>query len=116
MTADRHRRSFEHRNYFLPWVAAGGRVAPGTEPGIQLRIAPLIIADSSPSRTTFLRAQEWSDPIGLAYSEALKRPNSPRAQHELGRILIIARKNRNSPLIVALTEARERNAYLPAKA
>jgi hypothetical protein len=40
--------------------------------------------------TTWMRAQEWSDPLRLTMSEATKRPDSPGAQYELGRTLIFA--------------------------
>lgn len=37
---------------------------------------------------TFLRANEWSDPVRLAYFEATRHPESARAQYELGKLLI----------------------------
>ena len=109
---------FEHRNYF---PSAGLLLAAASllalEPGMRLPVAKTVIVSGFIALfafTTFLRAQEWSDPIGLAYSEALKRPDSPRAQYELARILIIAAgEDRESPLIVQATEVLERNAYLP---
>ena len=32
--------------------------------------------------TTWMRAQEWSDPLRLARSDAIKRPQSPAAQFD----------------------------------
>ena len=109
---------FEHRNYF-PSVGLLLAVASllALEPGMRLPVAKTLIVGGFIALfafTTFLRAQEWSDPIRLAYSEALKRPDSPRAQYELARILIIAAgKDRESPLIAQATEVLQRNAYLP---
>lgn len=39
---------------------------------------------------TYLRAQDWSNPLRLALAEANRHPNSPRANYEAGRLLIIA--------------------------
>jgi hypothetical protein len=39
---------------------------------------------------THLRAREWSNPLGLAISEANRHPESPRAVYEAGRLLLIA--------------------------
>jgi len=64
--------------------------------------------------TTFLRAQEWSHPLRLANSEALKRPNSPRAQYELARMLIVAAgSHEKSPLIDESIKILQRDAFLP---
>ncbi len=109
---------FEHRNYFPSvglLLAAASLLALETR--LRLPAAKTIIVTGFIALfafTTFLRAQEWSDPIRLAYSVALMRPNAPRAQYELARILIIAAgEDRNSPLIAEATEVLERNAYLP---
>jgi hypothetical protein len=39
---------------------------------------------------TNLRAREWSNPLGLAVTEANRHPDSPRAVYEAGRLLLIA--------------------------
>lgn len=39
---------------------------------------------------TYLRAQDWSNPLRLALAEANRHPDSPRANYEAGRLLIIA--------------------------
>jgi hypothetical protein len=87
------------------------------EPGLRLPAAKTLIAAGFIlffAFTTFLRAQEWSDPIRLAYSEALKRPESQRAQYELAYILIVAAgENRQSPLIEQARELLEHNAFSP---
>jgi hypothetical protein len=109
---------FEHRNYF---PSVGLLLATASllafEPGLPLPSARTVIATGFAlffAFTTFLRAQEWSDPIRLAYSEALKRPESQRAQYDLAQILIIAAgENRESPLITEAQGLLERTAFLP---
>ncbi|WHZ19246.1 MAG: hypothetical protein OJF55_001395 [Rhodanobacteraceae bacterium] len=39
---------------------------------------------------TWLRAEEWSNPLRLAIAEANRHPESPRAVYEAGRLLLIA--------------------------
>jgi hypothetical protein len=64
--------------------------------------------------TTLGRAEEWSHPIRLAYAEALKRPQSARAQYELAHTLIIAVQSREeTPLTKQARELLERTANLP---
>lgn len=46
---------------------------------------------------TFLRANEWSNPYRLAYAEATRHVDSPRAQYELGAILVRASPSADSP-------------------
>ncbi len=74
---------FEHRNLFLPSACCLlSRRFWRSKPGIRFPAAKTLIITGFIALfafTTFLRAQEWSDPIALAYSEALKRPNAPRA-------------------------------------
>lgn len=95
---------FEHRNYF-PSVGLLLVVASllAFEPGLSMPVIKGAIATAFVALctfTTFLRAEEWSNPLRLAYSEALKRPESARAQYDLARLLIIAAgKNEQSPLI-----------------
>jgi hypothetical protein len=109
---------FEHRNYF---PSVGLLLAVGSllafEPGLRWATTRTVIATGFVlffAFNTFLRAQEWSDPIRLAYSEALKRPDSQRAQYDLAQILIIAAgENRESPLITEARELLERTAFLP---
>lgn len=109
---------FEHRNYFPSaglLLAAASPIA--LEPGLRLPAAKTLLAAGFVvffAFTTFLRAEEWSNPIRLAYSEALKRPDSQRAQYELARTMIVAAgKNESSPLIDEATKILEHNAYLP---
>jgi hypothetical protein len=110
---------FEHRNYFPSaglLLAAAALVA--LEPGLRLPAARTLLAAAFIALfafVTFLRAEEWSNPVRLAYSEALKRPHSQRAQYDLARTLIIAAGNdEKSPLIDTASKILERNAFLPA--
>jgi hypothetical protein len=110
---------FEHRNYFPSLgllLAAASLVA--LEPGLHRASAKTLIASGFIiffAFTTFLRAQEWSHPLRLAYSEALKRPDSPRAQYGLARTLIqAAGSNDKSPLIAESVKMLERSAFLPS--
>lgn len=99
---------FEHRNYFpsigaLLAVSSGVCSLPGRLTGT-FRTTLAISAIALFSTTTFLRAQEWSDPIRLAHAEATKRPDSMRAQYGWALTLMMAAgTDRDSPL---LTEAR----------
>lgn len=109
---------FEHRNYF---PSAGLLLAAASllalEPGLRLTVARVAIAAGFVAWfafTTFLRSEEWSDPMRLAYAEALKRPDAPRAQYELARTLILAAgKDAKSPLIGKSMAILERDAYRP---
>jgi hypothetical protein len=109
---------FEHRNYFPSaglLLAAASLIA--LEPGLRLPKAKTLLAIGFIAFfafTTYLRAEEWSNPVRLAYSEALKRPDSQRAQYELARILIMAAgKDEKSPLLDEAAKILERNAYQP---
>jgi len=95
---------FEHRNYFpslglLLGVASLLALEPGVSRfSVKTFVAGAFIAFFA--FTTFLRAEEWSNPLRLAYAEALKRPLSPRAQYELARTLIlIDPKGQNANLV-----------------
>lgn len=94
---------FEHRNYF---PSCGLLLAVGSllvlEPFVRIKITTAgmvaVAAFAFYAFNTNLRAREWSHPIRLALAEASIRPNSPRAQYELGRALFItAQFNPESP-------------------
>lgn len=109
---------FEHRNYFPSvglLLAMASLVA--LEPGLRLPVAKTLLGAgfiAFLAFITFLRAEEWSNPVRLAYSEAIKRPDSQRAQYELARTLIVAAgKDEKSPLIDEASKILERNAYRP---
>ena len=95
---------FEHRNYF---PSAGLLFACASliaiEPVVRLGALKLFILVgffTLFSFTTLLRAEEWSHPLKLAFSEAQKRPNSERAQYELARTLIVASSSNSDSQLV----------------
>jgi len=86
--------AFEHRNYFpsLGLLLAGASVV-SLEGGLRRsvpRIFAFVLIGSFYAFTTWMRAQEWSDPVRLVTSEASKRPESPLAQYEMAATLIKA--------------------------
>lgn len=106
---------FEHRNYFpsaglllalVALLTLESRVALAAN----LRIVAGTLFIGFFAFTTYLRAQEWSHPLRLAYSEALKRPGSPRAQYSLAHTLILAAKDYDSPLVAKSIDILQRDA------
>jgi hypothetical protein len=86
---------YEHRNYFasIGVLLAAFSIVLGLRRTIVLPlvrgtlVAVLLMWCAG---VTYLRAQDWSDPLRLALSEANRHPDSPRANYEAGRLLIIA--------------------------
>ena len=85
--------AFEHRNYFS---SAGLLLAAASIVRLEssllrprLATATAIVALAFYSTTTGLRAREWADPLRLATSDAMKRPNSPNAQYDYAQALLI---------------------------
>jgi hypothetical protein len=108
---------FEHRNYFasigLLLAAAALILQIPADWRLLRRLVPAV-ALAAFAAVTAMRAMEWSDPLGFAYSEALKRPQSPRANYELGRALVVASGYRpDSRLVGPALEALARAAALP---
>jgi hypothetical protein len=109
---------FEHRNYFPSiglLLAAASLIA--LEPGLKLPLARYLISAALLTFfafTTTLRSMEWSHPLRFAHSEALKRPDSPRAQYEFALTLIeAAGKDEKSPLVEESIKVLEQNAFRP---
>lgn len=86
---------YEHRNYFasigvllaLFSLLLGLRKTIAL-PIVRITIVALVLVWFG--GVTFLRAQDWSSPLRLAIAEANRHPDSPRANYEAGRLLIIA--------------------------
>jgi hypothetical protein len=86
---------YEHRNYFasIGVLLAAFSIVLGLRRTIVLPlvrgtlVAVLLMWCAG---VTYLRSQDWSDPLRLALSEANRHPDSPRANYEAGRLLIIA--------------------------
>jgi protein O-mannosyl-transferase len=62
---------------------------------------------------TFLRAGEWSDSFQLAYFEATRQPDSPRATYELGYVIIQQGAEPGSPEFSLALAQFEHAALLP---
>ncbi|WP_243041756.1 hypothetical protein [Dyella sedimenti] len=63
---------------------------------------------------TWMTSQAWGDPLRLARELAMRAPNSPRAQYELGRTYIIySHYDPTSPFTQYAYEALEKAATLP---
>lgn len=115
---------YEHRNYFASigvlialydaWSLLHER-ALGARPAwrvASLAVPAIWIAMSYVVTTT--SAFAWGDPLRLARALAERGPDSPRAQYEYGRALIIAsRYQSGSPLLDEATTALERASVLP---
>lgn len=85
---------YEHRNYF-PSIGVLLAIFPIVL-GLRRIIALPIIRGALVAvllmwcaGVTYLRAQDWSNPLRLALAEANRHPDSARANYEAGRLLII---------------------------
>lgn len=110
--------AFEHRNYFS---SAGLLLATASlvtlEGGLRrsnVRVAVCACVFAFYAFTTWMRAEEWSDPLRLALSEANKRPDSSAAQYELGRVLLSSkRRGEDTPMSSKAFEVLERASHIP---
>jgi hypothetical protein len=86
--------AFEHRNYFPSaglLVACASLLALDQDSRrVSLRTQTLVFFAVAAfyGLTTWMRAQEWSDPARLSISEAAKRPSSPLAQYDKAATLL----------------------------
>jgi hypothetical protein len=110
---------FEHRNYFASLgvcvaVADLLLLVPREESARRMGMLLACLWLLFLSMTTFLRANEWSNPLRFAATEAAKHPQSPRAAYEYGRTLVIATGYRpDSPLLPLAIKELERDRGLP---
>jgi hypothetical protein len=110
--------AFEHRNYFpsvgLLLAAASVAVLEGGLRQPRFRFGLVCIAAFFYAFVTWMRAEEWSDPLRLALSEANKRPDSSAAQYELAHMLLNAhRKGEETPMTQQAFEVLERARRIP---
>lgn len=109
---------FEHRNYLAlagVWIAVAGglawlgqRLSRPSWP--LLGLAGLLLASTL---VTAVRAHGWGDPVRLAFRLAEHQPQSARAQHALGVLLMQAGLGSANPeLLEASFAAFERSARL----
>ena len=96
---------YEHRNYFasfglfLSVVDLALLATPRGSMRALSRVVVLAIVAMF-SLLTFLRANEWSNPIRFSLSEAEKNPHSPRAQYDAGlTYTVLSRYDPTSPFI-----------------
>jgi hypothetical protein len=126
---------YEHRNYFASFglllaifpligqipqgsaiaVNAGWRAElAGSRIQAIWRYGAILIFIAICATQTLLTAKAWGDPLRLATELAARAPNSPRAQYELGRTLIIySNYNPASPYTPLAYAPLERAATLP---
>lgn len=95
---------YEHRNYFasIGVLLALFSLLLGLRKTIALPIVRGAVASLLLiwfAGVTYLRAQDWSNPLRLAIAEANRHPDSPRANYEAGRLLIIASNYKPSPAL-----------------
>jgi hypothetical protein len=62
---------------------------------------------------TAIRAQTWGNPYRLAYFEATTHPQSPRANYDLGRMMLIQAQGAGSPQFQMGMRQMEQGALLP---
>jgi hypothetical protein len=110
---------YEHRNY-LP--SLGLMIAVTSiiitrqphQPAIKtLRIALILSIISIFGLLTFLRASTWGDPLLLAWTEARNKPESPRANYELGQMLTILAPDPSMPQFAQGMKSFDDAAKLP---
>jgi hypothetical protein len=110
--------AFEHRNYFpSTGLLLAGASLVALEGGLgrqRTRLALAVCAFAFYSFVTWMRAEEWSDPLRLALSEANKRPDSSEAQYELASMLLHSyRKDEMEPMIREAYDVLERAYRIP---
>ncbi len=95
---------YEHRNYFASIGALltlfsllAGLRRTITLPIIRGALVALLLMWFA--GVTYLRAQDWSNPLRLALAEANRHPDSSRANYEAGRLLIIASDYQPGPAL-----------------
>lgn len=108
---------YEHRNYFasfglmlavLPWLA--GSEAPMPLARRTLLTGLLLLWGAQ----TALTAYAWGNPLRLAQDLALRAPDSPRAQYELGRTyVVLSNYDPDSPFTRLAYAPLERAMALP---
>jgi hypothetical protein len=110
---------FEHRNYFAlvgVCLVLADLLLFASAQGPMRRIGAMlaVVFVLGLGATTHLRAWEWRDPMRFAMVEARKRPESPRAMYQYGRMLVIATDYKaNSPYVKPAFDTLEQARALP---
>jgi hypothetical protein len=109
---------YEHRNYFasIGVLLAVFSLLLGLRRAIVLPIVRgtlLAVLLMWYAGVTGVRALDWSDPLRLALVEADRHPDSPRANYEAGRLLIIASNYAPGPALQRAEFHLRRAAAIP---
>lgn len=109
---------FEHRNYFAAvgvlLLMALALSALAERSSVRLALAVFGLFLLWQGAATAMRASEWGHPIRFAVAEAARNSDSPRAQYELGLVLLRASDlDPESPLYGQAMAALERAAAMP---
>jgi protein O-mannosyl-transferase len=111
---------YEHRNYFASIGVLVTVFVLAADALRRLRVSRPVVALITAlfiawqAVFTLITAQAWGDPLALARELALREPDSPRSQYELGRTYIIySRYEAGSPFIQPARIALERASRLP---
>lgn len=112
---------YEHRNYFASFGIVLGLVTwlrrEESEPAGRSSMLPAVvigIALTYWGALTAYTAYCWGEPVRLAQELAVRDPESPRAQYELGRTyIIVSRYKPDSPMVPLVAPALEKAAALP---
>jgi hypothetical protein len=109
--------AFEHRNYFSSLgflLACASLIAlEGKARAARMRWSVVAVLMTFYAFTTWMRAQEWSDPMRLALSEAAKRPDSSLAQYDRAAALVATGTLNGRPLIEDALVVLQDNENLP---
>ncbi len=109
--------AFEHRNYFpsvgLLLATASLVSLEGPMRRMRVRVVTVAAVFGFYAFTTWMRAEEWSQPLRLASSEASKRPRSPLAQYERAAALMGAGNINGRPVVEDALLALEDHRSLP---
>jgi hypothetical protein len=113
---------YEHRNYFsslglalaLVTLARADDATGIQSPRRRATILGLAALGAYYLGMTAFTATRWANPLSLAQELAIRAPDSPRAQYELGRTYVIASGYRpTSPFVQPAYAALEKAAALP---
>ncbi|WP_255548397.1 hypothetical protein [Luteibacter sp. dw_328] len=113
---------YEHRNYFsslglalaLVTLARADDATGIQSPRRRATILGLAVLGAYYLGMTAFTATRWANPLSLAQELAIRAPDSPRAQYELGRTYVIASGYRpTSPFVQPAYAALEKAAALP---
>jgi hypothetical protein len=110
---------FEHRNYFASLGIALAMVdllifVPRAPSARRIGAVAAILLIALHAGCTWIRANEWSDPLTFAIGEVARHPLSPRATYQLGQTyMILGHGDPKSPFVNAAFAAFENARKAP---